>query len=182
MNNIEIEIKIKIADIEKIKKKIISLDFKLIEPKFFEFNIIFDNDKKSLKRKNCLLRLRNKNTKNVLTLKKAPLKISDFSRYKIREEIEIEVTDFEKTKEILAILGFEIYFIYEKYREIYKKKDIKIMIDQTPLGNFIEIEAQKAEIDEVSQQLGFNKEHYINKSYYSLYRQQNHTGHMKFKT
>lgn len=181
MNNIEVEIKIKIAEMEEIKKKIISLDFKLIKPKFFEYNIIFDTNNKNLK-KNCLLRLRKENTHNVLTLKRTPWKVSDFSRYKIREEIETEVTDFEKTKEILAILGFEIYFIYEKYREIYQKKNIKIMIDQTPIGDYIEIEAQKAKIDEVSHQLGFNKEHYINKSYYSLYRQHQQTGHMKFKT
>ena len=182
MNNIEIEIKIKITNIEEIKKKIISLDFKLIKSKFFEYNIIFDTNKKNLNRKNCLLRLRKKNTQNVLTLKKTPLKIPHFSRYKIREEIEIEVTDFEKTKEILSILGFEIFFIYEKYREIYKKNNIKIMIDQTPIGDFIEIEAQETEIDEISRQLGFNKKHYIKKSYYSLYRQQKNTGHMKFKT
>ncbi len=54
------------------------------------------------------------------------------------------------------------------------------MVDQTPIGNFIEIEGKKSEIDITANQLGYNKNHYITQSYYSLFLKSKNKGSMQF--
>lgn len=181
--NLEIEIKIKIddSDINDIKKRILKGKFTLVTRDSFEHNTVFDTKDGRLKRSKILLRLRNRNNKNILTLKRPSSKAEELKNYKIREEIEAEVSDFENTKTILMALGFEIFFIYEKYREVYKKGKIKIMVDRTPIGNFLEIEGEVEEIDQTAAQLGFDKSDYITTTYYTLFRKKHKSGFMQFK-
>lgn len=179
--NIEVEIKIPIDNIKNIRDKIKKLDFKIINKKFFEQNIVFDTRYNELKKKSYLLRLRKENKESNLTLKRPSFKSKELKNYKVREEIEVNVSDFQKTKNILMGLGFEIFFIYEKYREVYEKDNVKIMIDQTPIGNFIEIEGDKCGIDKFASLLGFNQREYIVDTYYSLFKKKKIPGFMKFK-
>ena len=177
----EIEIKIPVADIPEIISRVLSLGFEKIQKKTYEYNIVFDTPDGNLRKKSQLLRLRKWGDLSQITFKK-PVSVNHREeQYKIREETEITVSEFNKTQKILLNLGYHIFFIYEKYREIYRHDEILIMIDQTPIGNYIEIEGYPADIDTVSKNLGFTKSDYIVDSYYSLFRQQNPEGHMLFK-
>lgn len=181
--NLEIEIKIKIHNIETLREKIRTQDFCLVEHNTLEHNIVFDTTEKRLKKNKCLLRLRKKNNNYILTVKRPPAKALKSKKYKIRDETEVEVSDFENTKTIIRALGFDVFFIYEKYREVYKRKsgNVKIMMDQTPIGDFIEIEGSAEEIDQVASALGFTPRDYITASYYTLFRETHKTGHMLFE-
>ena len=55
------------------------------------------------------------------------------------------------------------------------------MVDQTPIGNFIEIEGEKKKIDNIARQLGYNKKQYIVDSYFSLFKKSKRSGFMEFK-
>ena len=132
-----------------------------------------------------LLRLRKKNDQTILTFKRPPANSPDSAIYKIQEEIEVEVSDYQNAETIINGLGYQLFFVYEKYRQVHQKETgngvIHIMLDRTPIGIFLEIEANAAGIDEIAGQLGFNKSDYITANYYSLFREQHKTGHMKFK-
>ena len=180
-NNIEIEVKLKINNIEDLKIRIKDLNFLNIQKRGFEKNIVFEHPQLKLKNKGQLLRLRKTGQKSVFTLKKPDGIKPEKQNYKIRREIETEIKDYDKLKIILDFLGFKPYFIYEKYREIYKKRNTQIMIDETPIGNYIEIEGTAADIDQTAGLLGFKKKEYITKSYFTLFLETGRRGNMCFK-
>ncbi len=62
---IETEVKIKVDDFKKIQEKLKSLGAKKINS-VFEKNIVFDNDKKELKKKDCFLRVRKDKKSNTM--------------------------------------------------------------------------------------------------------------------
>jgi adenylate cyclase, class 2 len=179
---LEIEVKLKIDSIEKTREKILGLDFRGVVSYSFEHNIVFDTPDGQLKQKGILLRLRKGLNKNTLTLKRPPGPGKESTDYKIKEEIETDVSDFENTREIIRGLGYDIFFIYEKYREIFKSSDGRVIvtIDHTPIGDYMEIEADVEEIDRIAVALGYTKKDYITGSYYTLFLEHKKTGHMIF--
>jgi adenylate cyclase class 2 len=181
--NIEIEIKIKIHDLNQTREKILNHGFTIIEADSLEHNIVFDTPDQQLKQKHFLLRLRKKNDQTILTVKRPGKEFSYSSQYKVREEIEVEVSDYDNAQTIIQALGYDIFFIYEKHREVFQDPSgqVKIMIDHTPIGDFIEIEGSAVQIDRIASELGYSPADYITANYYSLYRQKHKTGHMQFK-
>lgn len=178
----EIEVKIKIDDLKKIKRKIIKLGFRTISPYSFEHNILFDTKDERLKKNKLLLRLRKIDDKYIVTFKHPPEHSQDTSHYKIREEKEIEVSDYENIKSIFTGLGFKVFFIYEKYREIFDNGNVKIMMDHTPIGDYIEIEGDAEGIDKIAAQLGYSKSDYITDNYMALFKRKHKTGFMQFES
>jgi adenylate cyclase class 2 len=179
-NKLEIEVKIKADDLEEIKRKIIKLGFRTIAPYSFEHNILFDTTDERLKKNKLLLRLRKIEDKYIVTFKHPPEQSPDTNHYKIREEKEIEVSDYENIKSIFTGLGFNVFFIYEKYREIFDNGEVKIMMDHTPIGDYIEIEGDVEEIDKTAARLGYSKSDYITDNYMTLFRKKHKTGFMQF--
>jgi len=183
-DNLEIEVKLKIPDtqVNIIRDKINALGFQTKEAVAYENNIVFDTQDKQLKKNHHLLRLRQKDDKTILTFKR-PSSQSDASTiYKIREEIETEVANFANTKTIIEGLGYTVYFIYEKYREIFSRPvdSVELMLDRTPIGYFLEIEGTEAQIDATATALGFSKTDYITANYLSLFRRDHPDGFMQF--
>ena len=179
---LEIEIKIKIENtsIEDTREKIIKNDFRSIEPRALEQNIVFDTPGKKLKTNNFLLRLRKKGNKSTVTFKQPVKKSLSSAHYKIREETEVEVLDFEEMRKIFTGLGYEPVFIYEKYREVFQKGNVCLMVDETPIGNFIEIEGTEEAIDRTARELRYGKSDYIINNYRTLFRKAGGIGHMTF--
>ena len=97
-------------------------------------------------------------------------------RYKIREELELEVSDAGTMTKIFEGLGMAGWFRYEKYRTTYAlgklhgwAKGLLIELDETPVGKFLELEGPVEAIDRAAEELGFTKGDYINKNYLALY-------------
>lgn len=157
------------------------LNFQIIQPRELEFNKVFDTPDLSLKKRDLLLRLRNFNNQSVLTLKKPVSSELELPGYKSREEIETVVSDYKALDSILLGLGFQVCFIYEKYREVYQFGETKVMIDETPIGNFLEIEADQNSIDKTASDLGFGERDYITDTYFTLFRKLHPIGFMLFR-
>jgi adenylate cyclase, class 2 len=179
--HIEIEVKLRVPHFQEIKQEILSSGFHLVLPNTYEHNILFDTPDGSLKKNRYLLRLRKVGNNNIITFKRPTPQTGSSNAYKIREEIEIDVSDFEKARTIFSALGLEEFFIYEKYREVYENDQVKLMMDHTPIGDFLEIEGEAEEIDKIAVQLGYSKTDYITDNYLTLFRKEHKTGFMQFQ-
>jgi len=114
----EIEVKIRIDNLEKLKEKLTALGAEIIKDRHGEENTLYDFPSQLLFSQQRALRLRTENKKAYLTFKGPPLKSRKF---KIREEFETEVKNPKQMKKILKELGFIPTFSYKKYRTIYRK-------------------------------------------------------------
>jgi adenylate cyclase class 2 len=177
-NPVEIEVKIRVERLEPWREKLRRLEAELECPRVLERNLVFDTARQRLKKRGILLRLRRLEAGSVLTMK---IPVQQNSRYKMREEIEAEVSDFSKMEKILLGIGFRTFFVYEKYREVFKRKGIRVMLDETPIGNFLEIEGEPAGIDALAAELGFSAKDYITDSYHRLFLLCGRSGNMEFK-
>jgi adenylate cyclase class 2 len=71
-------------------------------------------------------------------------------------------------------MGYAKAFRYQKYRTILRVdlpdgRSLAAMFDETPLGNFLELEGGKEEIFSVAETLGFAPVDFITKSYIALH-------------
>ncbi len=162
---VEIEVKIRIIDIKNIGEEILQLGAKLEKERFYEENTLYDFPSKIIYKKRQALRLRKINKKSFLTFKGPPQKSRKF---KIREEYETEVKNEKQLRKILRSLGFIPVFNYEKHRTVYRKKSLKISLDETSIGNFIELEGKRGEIVKFANALGVSKREFIKLDYIQL--------------
>ncbi len=147
----------------------------------FERNEVFDTPTLLLRQERKLLRLREYGQDRILTYKGPP----EAGPHKTREEIETTVGDAAAVREMLTRLGYTVVFRYEKYRAGYEKDGGLALVDETPIGVFIELEGAPDWIDSSARRLGFLPEHYITESYGALYwawcgEQGIEPGHMEF--
>lgn len=132
----EIEVKFYMNDLGAIQTRLVQLGAQLAQPRTLEVNLRYDTVDGELARSFRVLRLR-QDTAARLTFK-GPARAQDGAR--IRQEIEIEVEDFERARALLAALGYRVTMVYEKYRTKYEFKGVHLDLDEMPYGNFIELE------------------------------------------
>jgi adenylate cyclase class 2 len=164
----EIEVKIEVKDIDQIKEKITSIGAKLVKNRFLEENTLYDFPTQSLYKQRKALRLRTANKKTFLTFKGAPQKSRKF---KIRKEYETEVKSGKNMKKILKELKLVPTIRYKKYRSIYRMNRLKICLDETSFGLFVELEGERNEIVKAANALGFKKKDFIKSDYIQLMKQ-----------
>lgn len=171
---LEIEVKFHVKDINLIQKKILAIGA-VSAGRHREYNIRFDDPGENLLRRSCLLRLRHAD-KTTLTLKTPPgtgisPKISPkiSKDFKIQEELEVCVDDFDSMAAILESLGFSKVQVYEKIRETFKLGDTILCLDEMPFGLFLEIEGACDAIIKTAGQLGFLWEDRILDNYLSMF-------------
>jgi len=93
-------------------------------------------------------------------------------RYKVREEHEVGIFDDREMLGILEALGLRPWFRYEKFRSTFslpRMKSLQVVLDETPIGLFVELEGKRQEIDCGAELLGFGPLDYIKKSYGALF-------------
>ena len=166
---LEIEVKIRIGDMHSLKEKILNLGAQLERECYFEENTLFDYPSQTLYKKRQALRLRRMNNKVFLAFKGIPQKSRKF---KIREEFETEVKNEKQLRKLLSALGLMPVFSYQKHREVYRKKRLKICLDETAIGNFIELEGERNEIVKFAKALGFSKKEFIKLDYVQLMKKE----------
>ncbi|NJD58761.1 MAG: class IV adenylate cyclase [Anaerolineales bacterium] len=161
----ELEIKFYLSRRNEIEKKISALG-KVIAPRVLESNLRFDTPGGSLSSEGKLLRLR-RDTRTRVTYKGPG--VSQGGAH-LRQELEFTVSDFDTARALLEALGYQVYTIYEKYRTTYLVRDLEVVLDELPNGDFLEIEGPDAEsIHGLAQQLGFNWDRRIMDSYTVLF-------------
>jgi len=60
-------------------------------------------------------------------------------------------------------------FRYQKYRREFLLESVHIAVDETPIGNYIELEGSEDTIRRVAGKLGIDESLFLRLSYYSLY-------------
>lgn len=163
----EIEIKLRVVDEEAIRASLVGLGFIEIVPRGLEQNRIYDTAEGELRARGELIRLREFNGKNVLTYKGR----ATVGKHKEREEIEVVVGATEAMATILGRLGLEPQFRYEKYRSEWQRPGGEgiVMVDETPIGTFVELEGTGDWIDRTAVELGYTEGDYLNLSYARLF-------------
>jgi predicted adenylyl cyclase CyaB len=166
---LEIEVKIKIEDPAEMRARLEKLQACVARKRHHEVNTLYDYPSGDLFKKRQAVRLRSiDNKKHFLTFKGAPQKSRQF---KIRDEFETEVRNIRHTKKILAALGLNPSFRYEKYRTLFRFKRLKICLDETDMGSFLELEGRQHEIVRFAKSLGFQRRDFIKKDYIQLIKE-----------
>ena len=174
---LEVEVKVRVAALPPCRERLLALGAEAVLARTRERNLVFDAPGEPLRGRGILLRLRRAGRRSVLTVK-APA--GGAAGYKVREETETVVSDFAAMEKMLRAIGFQPVFTYEKYRETYRLGGVLVMLDETPIGNFLEIEGAPPEIDDAAARLGFSAADYISDSYYRLFLLSGGRGDMVF--
>jgi adenylate cyclase class 2 len=172
-NQQETEVKFLVFDLAKIEARLRELKAKVFSPRTIEINLRFDNSNGDFERTGRVLRLR-KDDLARLTYKGNSQNIEGALS---RREIEFAVDDFDSAKQFIEALGYEVAFIYEKYRTTYEISltsptgltSLKIMLDELPYGYFIEIEGKLEMLRPIADELGLDWNKAVPTSYHALF-------------
>lgn len=163
----ETEIKFRIPDLRALAAKLRQLGFVEITPRTHEMNVLFDLPGGPLRARGDVLRIRKYGDSWVVTHK---AKSSDNSGpHKVRVETETKVEDGTRLETIFRALQFEPVFRYEKFRAEWKGEHGHVVLDETPIGNFGEIEGPSEWIDKVALDLGIHPADYSTDTYAGLF-------------
>ena len=162
----ETEIKIRIDDVETFCEHLSSCGATRVSERNFEDNVMLDFPDDRLHRERCVLRIRTVAGKGVLTYKGAPRAEGIF---KSREELETEIKDPETAMAIVKRLGMKQSFRYQKYRQEFELNGMHVAVDETPVGDYAEIEGTEAGILALACKLGIETAQFIRLSYHALY-------------
>ncbi len=180
----ETEIKLALPDALTARRILGAAGFRVSRPRVFEKNTIFDTPGQTLRAAMSLLRIREAGRIATVTYKGPPVA----SRHKSRAELELEIARAGAMSEILERLGFRPVFRYEKYRTEFRRAGASgtAMLDETPVGVYLELEGTARWIDRTARQLGYGERDFITCSYARLYldwceRHQVAPSHMVFK-
>lgn len=193
----EIEVKLRIPDKRRLLRRLAQLKAKLIRGRVHEMNTLFDTPEGNLARHGRMLRLRverpasrgngtgrarklgsGKSAIPALLTLKGPAKgprTEKPGRYKIREENELRIADRREALRVLEALGVRRWFRYEKFRTEFGLRGLgglKVAVDETPIGVFLELEGPREEINRAADWMGFARSGYINKSYGALFMEE----------
>ena len=163
----ENEVKIAAPDAGKLRSLLREHGFRVTKKRVFEQNIVLDDAAGSLREKNLLLRVRSAGKTVTCTFKGKEIP----GLHKRREEREFQASDIDGCLALFAGLGFVQAFRYDKYRtELAREGDAgAAMLDETPIGVFLELEGPARWLDSTAKMLGFSRDDYILASYSRLY-------------
>ena len=154
MQAAEIELKFPVADPEALENSLLQLGFHLETPRTFEHNTLYDTPARDLRARHQILRVRQYGALCTVTHKREPDQSEpvDTTRYKVRIETETTVADGAAFTEILHQMGYNAVFTYEKFRSEWSQAigaDVSahLVIDETPIGNYVELEGPTDWID-----------------------------------
>jgi adenylate cyclase, class 2 len=163
----EVEIKLALQDAAEGRRKLRAGGFRVSRRRVLECNLVFDTAASTLRGEGRLLRLRRAGNLSTLTFK-GP---AEDAKHKSREELEVQVSDGDRTERILRRLGFHVSFRYCKFRTEYRGGEGQALLDETPMGAFLELEGPPRWIDRTARKLGYPEESYITRSYIALWQE-----------
>lgn len=166
---LEIEVKLACDDLGRLSEA--GFQMRPASPRHFEDNWLLDLADQSLFKKGAALRVRSVEGRGWVTYKGLVSESAD-SILKVREEIETETSEPERMIELFERLGFRRAFRYQKYRTTYttllEGEEVEVTFDETPMGNFIEIEGNETQVLFILKRAGFSAEEIIRESYPEL--------------
>lgn len=162
----ETEIKVSIAGPEAFLPRLRALHPRTVSDRHFEDNYLLDFPDRTLQKSRSLVRIRITPERAFLTYKGPP---AEEGIFRSLEEIETGVGDGSHALEIFQRLGMNIWFRYQKYRREYSVDGVLVAIDETPIGDFAELEGAEAGILALANKLDLDVSEFIPHNYYALY-------------
>ena len=165
----EVEVKIAVESAAKIRARLRAAGFHVHKPRVFEQNIVLDDSAGSLKSRHLLLRVRTAGKLITCTFKGQEIA----GPHKRREEREFHADKLEECLALFNGLGYAPSLRYEKYRTEFAREGEAglAVLDETPIGIFMELEGPARWIDKTARGLGFSRDDYILLSYGRLFEQ-----------
>ncbi|MFN0124200.1 MAG: class IV adenylate cyclase [Blastocatellia bacterium] len=171
----EIEVKLRMESAAPLEAAGLSL---VVEtPRHFEDNWLLDTPGQDLRARGTTLRVRilhlETGVRGLLTLKEKAPASAPATQFKLRMETETTLGEPENMLRVLASLGYWKTFRYQKYRTVYRAQvsamhSLHVMFDETPLGNFVELEGNETALAAALAKLGVPQTAYILSSYIAL--------------
>jgi adenylate cyclase, class 2 len=166
----EVEIKFRVDNLRALIRKLRVSGFHLVTRRTLEMNTLYDLPGEVLRKKRQLLRIRKYGPEWTLTHKSG----KKIGRHSSRMELETKVEDGKVLDAILRALGYSPTFRYEKFRAEWTDEKTRgskgqVVVDETPIGNFCEIEGPPRWIDATAKRLGVKPADYITKNYATLF-------------
>ena len=153
MQAAEIELKFRVSDPKSLQDLLPQLGFQLATSRTFEQNTLYDTPARDLRARREILRIRQYGHLCTVTHKRMPdNQDSADVRYKVRIETETIVAEGTALAEIFHRMGYEPVFTYEKYRSewacpLESGGMGHLLLDETPIGNYAELEGPTDWID-----------------------------------
>ncbi len=166
--SLEVEVKFWTADFTPIKAVLADIGATCTKPRYYERNAVYDTPAGTYRKKHEVVRLRQDQRIRLTFKRPAPTAVQAQTEAKVREEIELEVSDYGRMEQILAKLGLTEQRLYEKYRETWVYGAVEIVLDEMPFGYFIELEGAENDLKACVAQLQLNWESRILASYWDL--------------
>ncbi|MGP3667525.1 MAG: class IV adenylate cyclase [Candidatus Bathyarchaeota archaeon] len=136
MVKLEVEVKVRVEDLAKVEANLKKLMATEVSYGVQE-DLYFNAPHRNFMITDEALRIRKSNGKCFLTYKGCRVD----NQAKTREELEVEVEDFDKIKLILERLGFKPLYLIKKMRKTFQFENLKINLDNVEkLGSFVEVE------------------------------------------
>lgn len=167
----EIEVKFPLADRKALVAKLNAIGAQQLYAETFEDNMVLDR-RGELRTKGALLRVR-KFGRYALATFKGPMAFE--GGVKTRDEVQTGVESFELAIQLFDSLGYKPVFRYQKFREVWRVREVEVVLDRTPIGDYFEIEGPLDVIRAVAEDLGMNMDSGIRQTYADLYRQHRRT-------
>jgi adenylate cyclase, class 2 len=170
---VETEVKFRVDDLEDFRRRLAAAGFRVETPRSFESNVLYDTPDRAMRARTEILRIRNYAGKWKLTHKRLP-DAPGSERHKQRVETETAIADGEALAEIFRSLGLTAAFRYEKWRTEWSDGKGECVLDETPIGDYAELEGASEWIDRVTVSLGIDPSQHITLSYgrlFDLWRQ-----------
>jgi adenylate cyclase class 2 len=161
----EIEIKFRVASLRSLSLKLRKNRFRLVTPRTHEMNSLYDLPGDVLRARKQLLRIRKYGAEWTLTHKSGTTR----EKHSSRLELETSVGDGKQMDAILRALGYSPTFRYEKFRAEWTDGKGQVVVDETPIGNFCEVEGPPRWIDATAKKLDVASADYITKNYATLF-------------
>jgi adenylate cyclase class 2 len=181
MHGAEIELKFPVADSGTLRAAALKAGFQLLTERTFERNTLYDTADRQLRERRQILRLRHYGDRWTVTHKRQTdggegetlhgTASEESSRYKTRIETESTVEDGEALAEIFAQLGYGPVFRYEKFRTEWESGEGHLVLDETPIGVWAELEGKPEWIDRMLERLGVSSAQCSTESYGKLFLQ-----------
>ena len=175
---IETEIKFRVDDLAELARRLEAAGFALHTPRAFESNVLYDTPDRQMRARTEILRIRSYAGHTIITHKRLPDVGPGEDTHKHRIETETDVADGAAIEQIFLSLGLVPAFRYEKWRAEWTDGKGHCVVDETPIGNYAELEGSAEWIDGAAARLGVDPSRYITLSYgrlFELWRDERHS-------
>jgi adenylate cyclase, class 2 len=168
---IETEIKFRVDDLPGLSRRLEESGFYVRTPRSFESNVLYDTPSRTMRARTEILRIRSYAGRWILTHKRLPDAGPGEDKHKHRIETETEVSDGVALAQVFGSIGLVPAFRYEKWRTEWEDGEGHCVVDETPIGDFAELEGEPEWIDRSARQLGVEPSQYSTLSYGRLFEQ-----------